>query len=80
MPFVKDIKGTYRCDTCKETFTAQEVKLEPAGTNIRIETQYMMGVDKEGNVIACHVFKDGDKILHCPKCGYIHLFGFDRVK
>lgn len=76
----KDVTGTYKCDKCKASFDAQEIKLEPAATNIAILTPMrpMLFVSKDGKIMGGgkHA-EEGDRTLHCPKCGELHLFGFD---
>jgi hypothetical protein len=76
----KDVTGTYKCDKCRATFDAQEVKLRPAATNVTILTPMspMLFVNKEGKIMGGGKHADpGDQTLHCPKCGELHLFGFN---
>jgi len=82
---LEDVKKTdkYSCDKCKKTFTASEVKLVEPGDRISIIPHPIMGfvyVDKNGIIIGCRQQaskEKGDKMLACPHCMYVHLFGFD---
>lgn len=70
----------YKCDdpVCGAIFTKEEVVLKPATTNIQILGVGMVGADKAGRFIRVPgQFREGDQVLHCPKCGRLHLFGFD---
>ena len=71
----------YECDECKGTFKAVEVKLVNPADNITISTPgyKIMCVEKDGNICGKPNprERDGDKLLACPKCGQIHLNGFN---
>lgn len=73
---------TYHCDKCKETFKAKEIKLKAAATNIEIPTSVpsMVFVDKNGIIKGGGTLAiEGDRVLVCPKCGELHLYGFNTV-
>jgi DNA-directed RNA polymerase subunit RPC12/RpoP len=75
----------YRCVECKKTLQAGEIKLIDAinnfgGTIIAVMDSAFIYVDKEDRIVrgshtACK--KDGDKLLACPHCNYVHFFGFE---
>jgi len=75
-------KGLYECDDCKSTFTAEEIKLVDPADNFKILTPgfHFMCVEKDGTICgkADPKKEDGDKLLSCPKCGYIHFTGFNK--
>lgn len=78
-----EIEDTYKCDKCRAVFSAKQVVFKPANTGIKILTPQspMKFVDKEGNIVGGgHSAREGDQTLHCPKCGQLHLFGFDLAK
>ncbi len=66
-----DVEKKYRCDSCKKSFKAGSVLLKPEPKNISITPPMWMG----GILIA--EYKGGKYHLHCPKCGAVHLFGFN---
>lgn len=80
----KQLKGTFKCDSCKKTFEAHEVILTEAADNIKIMTPPMpfVYVDKDNNLMGGHEQpskEKGDQILSCPHCEAAHIFGFDVV-
>ena len=73
----------YKCDKCNRTFKAKEIKLKDAATNVNILTPIcpLIFISKEGKIMAggSHA-EEGDKVLVCPYCDEVHLYGFDAVK
>jgi len=71
----------YECDECKGTFKATEIKLVDPLDNFTVLTPgyKIMCVEKDGNLSnkPNPRQRDGDKLLACPKCGHIHLNGFN---
>lgn len=76
MANIKDVKEKIICDKCGHKFPTNKVLLKSASKNCIIVLG-MLGVDKNGIIVGRSQFKDGDQTLHCPKCGELHLFGFD---
>ena len=78
-----DKDDLYQCDECKETLKAREVKLVDAATNITMLTPPMppVLVDKDDVIRAGGIkAEEGDRVLSCPHCNAIHLFGFNTYK
>lgn len=75
-------RNLYECDECKATFKPMEVKLVDPSDNFVIATPgwQTMCVEKDGNICGKQNprERDGDKLLACPKCGQVHLNGFNR--
>lgn len=69
----------YRCDKCKHAFKAVEIKLVDPADNVTILTPgfKIVCVEKDGTICGKPNprKKDGDRLLACPKCGQIHLYG-----
>jgi rubrerythrin len=61
-------KNVYKCDECPATFSAGEIEAKVWPDNIKI--------------IGTHgfIFNDKEYALHCPKCGKVHLQGFNTVE
>jgi len=78
---IKTDKKLYKCDECKGTFKSSEVKLVDPADNVKILTPgyKIMCVEKDGTICGKqNPLKDeGDRLLSCPKCGQLHLNGFD---
>jgi hypothetical protein len=74
---------TYRCDECKQTFTGREVVLKPFRINISFCTVKLVQ-DKTTPISICDTcdLPEGHEYytMHCPRCGMVHLFGFDLVE
>ena len=73
----------YKCDKCSKTFKAKEVRLENAATNITFLTpmQPLIFVDKNDAIKGGGTKAEaGDRVLTCPYCKEVHLFGFNIVK
>ncbi len=73
----------YKCDECKATFKRSEIKFEDPSENFSFGPgMRFVYVDKDnkpcGGEEAASKAK-GDKILACPKCNQVHLFGMDVV-
>jgi len=72
----------YVCDSCGETFKAKDIKLMNASPNMsRINLPVpIIIIDKSGDFIkTASDFTDGDRVLACPNCSRVHLFGFNTV-
>lgn len=71
----------YECDECKHAFKAVEIKLVDPADNFTVLTPgyKIMCVEANGNICGKQNPKkaDGDKLIACPKCGEIHLNGFN---
>lgn len=81
---VKAANRKLRCDECKEKFGANEVVLVEAADNITILTPMIpfVYIDKDGVVKGGNEQpskEKGDKLLTCPRCGTIHIFGFHNA-
>jgi len=79
-----DQDKVYKCDECDATFKRNEMKFIEPSDNISILTPLspFIYADKDGNPIGGSEQpskEKGDKILACPKCGQIHLYGFDLI-
>jgi hypothetical protein len=73
----------YKCDKCNKTFKAKEVRLEDAATNIDFLTPMrpLIFVDKDDAIKGGGTKAEaGDRVLTCPYCKEVHLFGFSTVK
>ena len=85
MLFTEVVKGKKaKCDSCKEVFNGELIKLNPAPKNIIMENYMLMFkfVDKNGVIQSGHKGPDGnigDLVACCPLCDYTHLTGFDFV-
>ena len=72
----------FKCDKCKEEFSGSEVKLVEASDNIKILTppSPFRYIDKDGFIkggTEQPSKEKGDRVLACPRCKQIHLFGMD---
>ena len=69
----------YKCDDCKKTFKQSEIKKVKPSTNFHLLLQPIYFMDFEGKAKCGMMDKleDGDKLLACPHCEKVHLFGFD---
>jgi hypothetical protein len=87
MAHVEDVikkNETYQCDNCKENFKAENIEFCDPVDNINILTPPapFIYVDKTGTVTGGTKQpskKLGDKLLCCPHCHGVHLFGFDII-
>lgn len=87
MAHIKDVikeNKTYKCDNCKKTFKAEDIEFRDPATNIDIITPPapFVYVDKIGVVTGGGKQPSkqlGDKVLCCPHCHQVHLFGLDMV-
>ncbi len=75
----------YVCDSCKGVFNPSEVKLSDPVDNITMSPLLISFryVDINGKIMGGQeqpTKEKGDKLLTCPLCEYIHLFGFDRFE
>jgi hypothetical protein len=68
------------CDNCKCEFTTGSVKLVVPTKNFHAPTMsaiaYNLKTDKITKSLY-HFLEDGDMLLACPKCGQVHLDGFN---
>ena len=83
MSYAKDLKTEYACDNCKASFKGSEAVLKEVISNIGMHSfgLHFVFVDKEGKIVGGYGAPDsskGDKVIHCPKCDYPHLFGMNR--
>jgi len=83
----EEVKDTdkYVCDSCKGVFNPSEIKLSDPIDNITMEPVMLtfMYVDKDGKIMGGRkqpTKEKGDKLLTCPLCDYVHLFGFHRFE
>lgn len=77
MAKITDVKDTYKCDECKRTFKASEVVLRSPIKNIdMIRSVMVVGAD-DCIYSTRYGENEGDRIMHCPHCNHVHLFGFD---
>jgi len=79
---IRDVKGESKCEACHKTVTGKTVKLVEPTDNCKIMTPIMpfIYVDKHGTIQGGMNMADrniGDKMLACPHCDHVHLFGFD---
>ncbi len=78
-----DVKNhRFKCDGCKKEFSGSEVKLVEAADNINILSFPMpfKYVDKNNTITGGSEQpskEKGDRVLACPNCKQIHLFGMD---
>ena len=70
---------TYKCDECGKSFKAEEVKLIKKAENFSIFGQIIRYVNKDGKPMRGDYdsIKETDRLLACPYCGKVHLFGFE---
>ena len=74
---------SYECDKCKSIFGAKEIVLVDAPTNITILTPLapMIFIDKDGVIKSGGTgAKEGDRMLACPKCKELHMYGLTPVQ
>ena len=81
----KDLTQEYCCDNCKKEFVGKDATLVDPINNISISPMIssFKFVDKNGIITGGREMAKkclGDKLLACPHCGDVHLFGFDAVK
>jgi len=73
----------YRCDSCKKTFTREEIEFEPYINNIEVYggkfTAYNTITKKTYQTTTKDLIED-DCVFCCPYCNQSHPFGFDEVK
>jgi len=71
----------YVCDKCKATFKAKEVQLKSIAHNYPNfdPLNPPLIVTTSGVVKTMSSPNEDGNLLACPKCGAIHLFGFDVV-
>lgn len=73
----------YVCDACKQSFEGSEIILKPFGNNFNCVGTVVMLVEDESVVVGCGNTTTLDRdsheyfTMHCPRCGEVHLFGFD---
>lgn len=78
-----EANGQYwKCDECKKKITNNEIKLVDPIDNFKFLTPIarFTFVDKNGALISGSAQaskQEGDKVLACPYCNTIHLYGFD---
>jgi len=70
------------CENCKKEFPAEKIKLQEAFDNPGVTslTMSFIFVDKNGKIMGGNKpaeKESGDKLLACPYCDAIHLFGFN---
>jgi hypothetical protein len=80
-----EIEDTFKCDGCDKTFKGKDIHLEDPASNINIiaAPSNFMYVAKDDKVLGGGDYPSldkGDRLLGCPHCKQIHLFGFDKVK
>lgn len=81
---VKDLTDFYKCDYCGKSFQGKEVGLAKPADNIDIlyPPVSILAIDKKGIIIrldSTTTLRDSDRLLACPHCNKVHLFGFSRV-
>jgi len=80
MSKIKDLEEVYKCDECGHTFKGRDVLLTKPATNIKMMPLHgrVIGVDKDGIItLLSEPVLEGDRLLACPKCHRVHLFGFN---
>ncbi|MFW9871565.1 MAG: hypothetical protein ACFFG0_00505 [Candidatus Thorarchaeota archaeon] len=73
---------TFICEKCQKDVNAKDIKLQDPISNCEILTPLMpfIFVDKYGTITGgSKMAKEelGDKVLSCPYCDHIHLYGFE---
>lgn len=90
---IKDVSDVYRsrsnelflCDKSKDhVFTGDQVVLKEYNSNANFIGLMLKLVTSNGKFIGCANTFELDKsttyyTMHCPVCGEVHLFGFDRA-
>lgn len=76
---LQKINDTFKCDECQKSFVGKDVVLKPAHQNMSIPFCTMMFVAENGTIVGRSSAQDGDQTMHCPHCGQLHLFGFDKA-
>jgi|WetSurMetagenome_2_1015567.scaffolds.fasta_scaffold855565_2 hypothetical protein len=79
MAKMSDALDWYKCDHCKHIFQGKDVKLELAHHNISFPMGGICVVSADDRIMRTTSFSDGDRVLRCPSCNELHLFGFDLV-
>ena len=80
MSKIKDLDEMSRCDECKHVFKGKDTMLVEPAKNIKMMPFHarIIGVDKDGIITSLsEPLQKGDKVLACPACHRVHLFGFD---
>ena len=83
---MKEVKGKSKCDDCGAVFNNKDVKLKPLNPNFGMTPGFGVHiklVEPDGTLVgvsSSYSAKPGSCTLHCPKCGDVHLFGFDQVE
>ena len=75
----------YKCDVCKEKFKVGDILYQDPIENFEILTPLrpFVFVDKNGIITGGSKMASkeaGDKVLCCPYCKEVHLFGFDKAE
>jgi uncharacterized CHY-type Zn-finger protein len=77
----------YTCDECHKSFTGREITLKSFSRNVTFVNPFIgITLCKEsGSVITTgdtSALPDSETYytMHCPRCGAVHLFGFDIAK
>lgn len=70
-----------KCYNCKKEFIDKDVLLVDSPLNISIGPSFipLIFVDKDGKIVYGNEGPDsskGDKVLACPLCKTVHIFGF----
>jgi hypothetical protein len=73
---IKDLKGRCLCDNGHE-FNAEQVELTPFGTGFSAPSAPIRFVNKDGTLM-CGEPKADDRVMACPVCHRVHLFGFNQ--
>jgi DNA-directed RNA polymerase subunit RPC12/RpoP len=71
-------KIKYVCDSCNKEFMGKDIILvDPLIGDVKPFTP-MAFVDKRGKLRCGQPWSElGDRVLACPHCEHIHLYGFD---
>lgn len=84
MTFKEAVKGKkFKCDNCKEIFEGNKIVLKPTHKNMSMFNPMLcfIFVDQSGKLVGGSEGPSAtDKVAHCPKCDYPHLFGFNEIE
>ena len=70
--------NVYRCDSCKTTIYEKDITLNMTSP-ITFQNKRLVAMNNGKRVQRFQKFEPGDKCLSCPKCGKLHLYGFELV-
>jgi DNA-directed RNA polymerase subunit RPC12/RpoP len=82
----KDDESHYICQKCGKIFQGKNVRLKKFAKNVEIPFAgglMLKFIDKDDKIRgsgSTHSIKDTDRVMACPHCEEVGLFGFQEIK